>query len=144
MTHARTKIAVAGLIVAVAVSYLAVAGIRKGWVYYVDVDKLLTSNEFSGQRVRVCGRVAEEGFDSAIGRLNANFVLLGKEHNIRVAYKGLVPDMFKVGSDVVIEGRLAPASASGGQVTFEADMLMTKCASKYQAEEHTKRLEPKP
>src|SRR5262249_26793012 len=111
MTHARTKIAVAALIVAAAVPYLAFAGIRKGWGYYVDVDQLVTAKKYSQQRVRVCGRVGEEGFDAAVGRLNANFVLLGKDHNVKVAYKGLVPDLFKVGTDVVIEGHLTPGTA---------------------------------
>ena len=97
MTHAKAKLAVAGLIVVAAVTYLAFAGIRKGWVYYVDVDQLITSTEYRDQHVRVCGRVAEEGFDAAVGRLNARFTLLGKERKLAVSYQGMVPDLFKVG-----------------------------------------------
>jgi cytochrome c-type biogenesis protein CcmE len=44
-----------------------------------------------------------------------------------VSYRGTVPDLFKAGADVVVEGKL---NAAG---TFEADVLLTKCASKYDA-----------
>jgi len=44
-----------------------------------------------------------------------------------VVYSGVVPDAFKPDADVVLEGKL---TASG---TFEADNLLVKCPSKYQA-----------
>ena len=50
---------------------------------------------------------------------------LGKE--VKVTYVGLVPDTFKDGSEVVVEGR------GRADDLFEADSLMAKCASKYQA-----------
>ena len=52
-------------------------------------------------------------------------------------YPGVVPDLFKAGCDVVIEGKLDSAGV------FQSDSMMTKCSSKYQAEEHAKRLEGK-
>ena len=44
--------------------------------------------------------------------------------SVPVAYRGSVPDLFKSGREVVVEGKL-----SGG--TFVADSLVTKCPSKY-------------
>ena len=44
-----------------------------------------------------------------------------------VRYHGTIPDLFKAGADVVVEGKM---NAAG---TFEADVLLTKCASKYDA-----------
>ena len=44
-----------------------------------------------------------------------------------MAYSGAVPDTFKPGVEVIVEGGL---DASGG--VFNATTLMTKCPSKYQ------------
>ena len=47
--------------------------------------------------------------------------------SVPVLYTGVVPDAFKQGADVVLEGRLI----SGG--TFKAESLLVKCPSKYKA-----------
>jgi cytochrome c-type biogenesis protein CcmE len=44
-----------------------------------------------------------------------------------VRYQGLTPDNFEEDREVVVEGRLGPAGV------FQADTLMTRCESKYQA-----------
>ena len=49
-----------------------------------------------------------------------------------VTYAGVLPDLFKPGGEVVVEGRLDAAG------TFKADVLMTKCASKYEMKERMK------
>ena len=45
-----------------------------------------------------------------------------------VRYKGVKPDMFQTGADVIVEGRLEPDGV------FAASVLMTSCPSKYQEE----------
>lgn len=135
MTHARPKIAVASILVVVAVGYLCWAGARKGWVYYIDVDTFLADAKYHDQRVRLAGKVAEDGVESHPGLMTARFDLLGAEQRVAVVYEGVVPDLFKPGCNVVLEGN---RDADG---VFQADTMLTKCASKYQAEEHAKRLE---
>ena len=49
---------------------------------------------------------------------------------VPVVYRGTVPDQFKLGRDVVLEGRLRNG-------VFVADRLMTRCPSKYKAKERT-------
>jgi cytochrome c-type biogenesis protein CcmE len=46
--------------------------------------------------------------------------------SVAVVYRGSVPDLFKVGRDVVLEGELRRG-------VFAADVLATKCPSKYKA-----------
>ena len=46
---------------------------------------------------------------------------------MNVSYRGAVPDTFKPGAEVIVEGGMA-----GPQ--FAARTLMTKCPSKYQKE----------
>ena len=116
-----------------AVSYLAFAGLSDGWVYHVEVDQFATDLSMHSQRVRLVGKVAEDGLEASPAKSQAKFAILGNTNRIPVQYKGAIPDLFKAGSEVVVEGRLDAAG------TFQADVLMTKCASKYQSEEHAKR-----
>lgn len=134
MTHTRMKFSVAGIGLALAVGYLALAGVKQGWVYHVEVDQFLKDAQYQQQRVRVCGKVAEDGLQMSAAHLQAGFVLLGQSGKLPVLYRGAIPDMFKAGGEVVVEGRLD----KGG--VFQADVLMTKCASKYQSEEHAQRV----
>jgi cytochrome c-type biogenesis protein CcmE len=55
------------------------------------------------------------------------FTLAGAEAELPVQYHGVVPDNFVENREVVVEGRLAAAGV------FQADKLMTRCESKYQA-----------
>jgi len=47
--------------------------------------------------------------------------------SIPVVYKGSVPDLFRSGRDVVVDGQL-----QGGVFVAVPDTLVTKCPSKYQ------------
>jgi len=47
---------------------------------------------------------------------------------VPVVYHGSVPDLFKTGRDVVVDGRLR-----GGTFVAVPDTLLTKCPSKYTA-----------
>ena len=125
-----TKFISAGIILVAAVSYLAYAGMKEGWVsYHLQVDEYVAAiDKHRNQRVRLVGLVAEEGLVSSPGRLSASFTMTGAGGSaVKVNYKGVIPDLFKAGVEVVVEGR---SDASG---EFQADLLMTKCASKYDA-----------
>lgn len=135
MTHAKLKLLCAGLVLMAAVGYLAVAGVKKGWVYYLEVDQLTSDAAYRSQRVRLMGRVADEGVQIRPARLTARFDLRGAEKRVPVDYRGVVPDNFEPGRDVVVEGKL------GDDGVFHADVLMTKCASKYESAEHAERVE---
>jgi len=127
VTHIRTKLIVAGIVLLAAVSYLASAGIKSGWVYFMEVDQFLSDPSHQESRVRLHGTVGVEQFASSSAGQMARFELLGKSNKkLVVNYRGSVPDQFAVGRNVVVEGSL------GKDGTFQADILMTKCASKYE------------
>ena len=46
---------------------------------------------------------------------------------VMVVYKGTVPDLFKTGRDIVVDGRLR-----NGLLVAVPNTLVTKCPSKYQ------------
>ena len=129
MISMRIKLSVASVVLVGAFAYLAIAGMQKGWVYFVSVDQYLSDSQFATQRVRLHGKVAAEGFDASKALLTAKFNLVsstGKPGSLSVAYHGALPDMFEAGRDVVVEGKRDAAGV------FQADVLMTKCASKYE------------
>lgn len=125
MTRIRTKLTVALLVIGSAVAYLVQAGVRTGWVYSMDADAFLEKTELHSRRVRLMGSVGLENVQANPGMLSAKFDLVSNDKSVRVDYRGAVPDMFKPGHDVVVEGTLDKDGV------FQADVLLTKCASKY-------------
>lgn len=129
MTHVHAKLIVAGILVAVAVTFLAVAGVKEGWVYYLPVDEFTAGQDYQDQRVRLHGIVDGEDLQVRPALLVADFDLKGDTSQVRVSYSGVIPDMFQAEREVVVEGRLDEAGV------FQADTLLTKCASKYESED---------
>lgn len=135
MTHVRIKMLLAGLVLFTSVGYLAVAGVKSGWVYYMHVDDFVQDTSYQGKRIRLSGLVSKDNVDVQPAMLTASFDLHGEKVSLPVRYEGVVPDTFKPGGEVMVEGKLDDSGV------FQADTLMTKCASKYQSEEHAQRLE---
>lgn len=131
MTPIRMKLIGAGLVIAGAAAVLAFSGMRDGWVYFLPVDEFVAKEAESGgrydSRVRLHGKVGSKEFAVDRAGLEAQFELCGTAHSLRVAYTGVIPEMFDAGRDVVVEGH---RDANG---LFVADTLMTKCASKYES-----------
>lgn len=129
MNAIQAKLVVAGAMLAGAVGYLVFAGARSGWVYFIDVEKFLAEpDQWRSSRVRIHGTVGEEEFAVSTTGQAASFVLVadGAPGHLPVSYKGNIPEMFGAGKSVVIEGKC------DAQGVFQADVLMTKCASKYE------------
>ena len=130
MRPARTKLLIGGLIVIAAVGYLLYAGVKSGSSYCLTVDSFMAEPQYRDQRVTLRGRVSRDKLVLDAHALKAEFHLLGEtgsSHDLPVSYHGTIPDLFKAGAEVVVEGKLEP----GG--IFKADKLLTKCPSKYDA-----------
>ena len=56
----------------------------------------------------------------------------GQSSSVAVVYHGSVPDLFKVGREVRVEGRLR-----NGVFVAKKDSLRTKCPSKYVSKKST-------
>lgn len=119
------KILLASLLLTGAVGYLVYAGTQQGWVYYVSVDQFMNDRQQQAHRVRLMGKVSAHNLQLEPVRLLAKFDLASDSHRLPVEFHGTIPDLFKAGADVVVEGKLDSAGI------FQADVLLTKCASKY-------------
>ncbi|MHC4383017.1 MAG: cytochrome c maturation protein CcmE domain-containing protein, partial [Planctomycetota bacterium] len=119
MSHVRMKLIAAAVAIGIAVTFLAVAGIREGWVYYLPVDEFVAGEAYHDQRVRLHGLVAADDLEVSSALLVARFNLMGDEQHVRVEYEGVIPDMFQADREVVVEGRLDETGV------FKADTLLT-------------------
>ncbi|WP_376794370.1 cytochrome c maturation protein CcmE [Thermogemmatispora sp.] len=116
---------VAGLAIAAAVTYLIVANTRSSAVYYMTIAELKHCTTCSSQAVRVMGLVQP----GSITRHDqtVSFVITDNRQSLPVVYSGVVPDIFRAGIQVVVEGYYH------GQGAFQAQTLLAKCPSKFQA-----------
>ena len=117
------------------VGYPMFSGISSNSQYFLNVSEALAMPSEKLHSARLFGTVKGEG----ISRLNpgpgVSFLLEDKDNAsqvLRVVFQGAVPDTFKEGAEVIIEGKLL-----GDENTFKAESLMTKCPSKYQKENRT-------
>jgi cytochrome c-type biogenesis protein CcmE len=67
------------------------------------------ARSLSGQRVRVGGRVEPGSIDWDAETQVMRFTLTDSRSSLDVVYRGVVPDHFKPGAELVVEGRYTPS-----------------------------------
>ena len=136
MTRKQKRLAMVGGMVTV--SFVAVLmtvfAIQRQSVFFYSPVDILEKQIDPGTRIRLGGLVA---YDSVI-RGESTMVSFGVEdggHLIDVSYNGILPDLFREGQGVVIEGTLRP----GGEL-FVADTVLAKHDENYMPREVADRL----
>jgi cytochrome c-type biogenesis protein CcmE len=98
-------------------------------MYYFELDEFLPRREaLAGETLRLKGWVGTVTVDDP--RTNELRFELARQDGsdpVPVAYRGIKPDMFAAGREVVVEG-----TYDGG--TLAARQVMTSCPSKYEAQ----------
>jgi len=127
-----SKFIVAGLIVVAAVAYLLVSGFSSSSVYYLEVKEVLAHPEkFNKKGMRVSGDIVD---GSVIKDVKNQHLVFGIEDHsggkMTVEYKGIIPDNFNDEIQVIVEGKYDTVTKK-----FVAKTLLTKCPSKYEAED---------
>ena len=120
---------IAGIAILGAVAYLVYANTQANAVYYMTVSELksCTSLACTTQSVRVAGVVQAGKIVRNDQTQTVHFVITQGVQALPVVYSGIVPDIFRPGIEVVVEGHYS------GHVAFQALTLLTKCPSKFQA-----------
>ena len=81
----------------------------------------------AGEDVKLTGKVVSfSGDASTDAGMRITLADYGDGQTIPVVYRGSVPDAFKAGREIVLDG-----TATGGVFHAKADSLVTKCPSKY-------------
>jgi cytochrome c-type biogenesis protein CcmE len=109
--------------------------------YFVEADEVLAEpDKWLDKSLRVHGFVEAGSIEEAIdGQVTKRtFVLFRNGAQILVRNEGPKPDTFRDESEVVAKGRLVAKewqyAGTSGAYEFEADELMAKCPSKYDAD----------
>lgn len=123
----QRRFIIGAALIAAAVSYLVYAGIRTTSMYYFDLHEFDARRaEMVGQTLRVKGWVANVTVDDPrTNELRFDLARQDGSAGVPVAYRGVKPDMFAPGREVVVEGRYT----DGG---LAAKQIMTSCPSKYE------------
>jgi len=121
----RTKFLIGGALVIGTAGYLAASAIKDTGVYYLTPGELSAKTKadptFFETGVKVGARVVRDP-----GGRQVAFKMTDGAQTYNVVYRGITPDTFTDGVDVVVEGRL------GRDNTFHATTLLAKCASRYE------------
>jgi len=122
----KKRFLIGGIIVFLALGYLGYAGFEGSATYYYTVSELMEQGgSIYGENVRVNGQVAPGSVEQESGGLIMRFTIIDGEASLPVVYQGVVPDAFKVGNEVVVEGHLDSDSI------FQTNTILVKCPSKY-------------
>lgn len=122
----RWSFIIAGVAIAGAILYLVLANTGKSAQYYMTVSELRACTSCGSQTVRLAGVVATDGLTRDNARQIIHFTVKDGGGTLPVEYGGVVPDVFKPGIQVVVEGHLTNG-------LFKASSLLAKCPSKFQS-----------
>lgn len=125
----------AALLFLAGLGYLVWSGLSQNSVYFLNVAEAVAMPAEELSSARLFGTVDARGITTFEGQPGVRFRLqdqIDKSKVIWVEYRGAVPDTFKAGVEVIVEGGFAADRSHFGAAT-----LMTKCPSKYQKENRT-------
>lgn len=117
-----TLIAGAMAVLGVAAGLMLFA-LRDNIVFFYTPSELAKKEVAAGARLRIGGLV-KEGTVVRNGR-DVNFTITDKTRDLAVSYTGLLPDLFREGQGVVVDGVLQPSGA------FRADNVLAKHDERY-------------
>ncbi len=122
-----TMIAGAGLVFTAA-AVLVLVGLREQIVFFYSPTELAEKQLAPGTRVRLGGLVVdgsvERGADGAV-----SFAITDTANDVEVAYRGILPDLFREGQGIVAEGMLTDA------LHLEAESVLAKHDENYMPKE---------
>jgi cytochrome c-type biogenesis protein CcmE len=123
---ARAPLLALGLIVVVALGWLALEAFQGSVVYYLTPTE---ARDAAPDTVfRLAGHVADGSIAREASTGTLHFEITDGATTIPVRFDGRAPDSLTARSEAVAEGRF------GADGVFEADSVLARCASRFEAE----------
>jgi cytochrome c-type biogenesis protein CcmE len=120
---------IGGALAVLAIAAGLVLNALRDSIVFFSTPMMVTEKQIKpGQRFRLGGMV-EQGSLKRGDNLAVSFVVSDGGAQLPVAYKGILPDLFREGQGVVAEGALDAAG------TFEADTVLAKHDENYMPKE---------
>ena len=130
MTRKRRRLVLIGSalsVLAVAIA-LVLGALKDAIVFFNSPTDVAEKQIAAGTRIRLGGLV-KEGSVQRGENMQIRFDVTDGRNTVRVAYQGLLPDLFREGQGVVTEGAL------DGAGTFKADSVLAKHDETYMPKE---------
>ena len=131
----RGKLLIAVGVFVLALGYLGFTAFQGASAYYLTVGELLAKGDSAyDKNLRVNGKLVPTSFERDANGILIHFSLIDTDglETIAAVHNGLVPDLFfNEHSEILLEGTY---DSSG---LFDAQAIIVKCPSKYQAVEET-------
>ncbi len=129
MTRRQRRLALigSGAIVLAIAAALVLGALRDSIVFFNSPTDVAEKQIAPGTRIRVGGLVQTGSVVRE--NLDARFDITDGKNTIRVAYRGILPDLFREGQGIVAEGRLE------GGMNFVADVVLAKHDENYMPKE---------
>lgn len=129
MRRKKLQFVLGGVVIFGAIAYLSVSGIREGMSYFHKIDEVQAlGSKLHGKGIRVSGKVQEGSIRQSPDRRVHDFNMVDGKGVLAVHFRGILPDLFKDGAVVIVEGKY------GINGVLVASNVMTACPSKYEAE----------
>jgi len=122
--HRRLSIVLLALLALGGAVALVMAAFEENIVFFFSPTEIAEKQITADQRLRVGGLVEEGSVSKAEDGVTVQFAVTDTVNKVPVAYKGILPDLFREGQGVVIEGRLING-------VFKADNVLAKHDENY-------------
>ena len=122
-----------GVLVLTAAGLLVLSALRDTIVFFHTPSEVQASKVQPGQRFRLGGLVLEGSIRRGAGT-DVGFVITDRIATTEVTYRGVLPDLFREGQGVVVEGRLEQSGL------FRAETVLAKHDENYMPPEVAKAL----
>jgi cytochrome c-type biogenesis protein CcmE len=116
------KLLAVGLVLAAGVAYFVFSSTQSTAEYYQTIPEMRAHPQ--DRDVRVVG-VVQNDVAKSQGGMHVRFTMAEGKDTLPVTYSGTLPDIFKPGVQVVVEGR------KDSHGVFQARELQAKCPSKF-------------
>jgi cytochrome c-type biogenesis protein CcmE len=123
-----------GLVLLGSATALVLSAFQDSLVFFYSPTDLLAKPEAAGHAVRLGGLVEQGSVVKESDGITTRFRVTDLKKSLLVAYKGVLPDLFREGQGVVVEGTLL---ADG---SFHANEVLAKHDEKYMPPEVAKAL----
>ncbi len=120
----RLILVAAAIVAVLAAVLLAMWGLKDRAAYFYTPADIAVGKAAEGQAMRLGGMVEQGSVRPQPDGVSIRFVVTDGHAKTPVAYRGIVPDLFREGSGVVAEGRMQAG-------TFVADTILAKHDERY-------------
>ena len=136
MTRKRRRLffALSGLVALGLATMLILSALEENLIFFYSPSDLQTKVAQTKERIRIGGLVEEGSIEKNETGLEVTFLVTDFEHSIAVHYRGLLPDLFREGQGIIVEGSLREDGV------FEASRVLAKHDENYMPPEVAKAL----